>query len=142
MTETLTPSQKLKQKLRSGENTFGVWVTLESPTISEIAAHVGLDWICIDTEHGALDLQDVANHLRAISRSSTAGLVRVQGIDQGLIQRVLGLGAHGILLPRIRTAEEVERAVCFAKYPPRGSRGMGVERSTLWGKDIARAQKA
>jgi 2-keto-3-deoxy-L-rhamnonate aldolase RhmA len=142
MSDILNGSKRLKQKLRDGETTFGLWVTLESPTVSEMAAHIGLDWICIDTEHGGLELQDVADHLRAVSRSSTAALVRIQGIEQGMIQRVLGLGAHGILVPRIRTAEEVEQAVGFAKYPPRGSRGMGVERSTLWGKGISQAREA
>ena len=142
MMETQNPGQTLRKKLRGGQTTLGLWVTLESPTVSEIAAHIGLDWICIDAEHAGLDLQDIANHLRIISRSSTAGLVRIPGIDQGFIQRVLGLGAHGILVPRIRTAEEVERAVSFAKYPPRGSRGMGVERATLWGKGRSRSQQA
>src|SRR5262249_10712307 len=135
-------SKNLKQKLKAGETTFGLWVTMESPTISEIAAHIGLDWICLDMEHGPLQLHDIANHLRAVSGSSTAALVRIQGIEQGLIQRILGLGHDGILVPRIRTAEEVEQSVCFAKYPPRGSRGMGVERSTLWGKDISSAREA
>src|ERR1700730_13949614 len=46
------------------------------------------------------------------------------------------------MVPRIRTAEEVERAVCFAKYPPRSLRGMGVERATSWGKGIAHAKTA
>jgi 4-hydroxy-2-oxoheptanedioate aldolase len=45
-------------------------------------------------------------------------------------------------VPRIRTVEEVERAVCFAKYPPRGLRGMGVERATSWGKGMAHAKTA
>jgi 2-keto-3-deoxy-L-rhamnonate aldolase RhmA len=142
MNETLNAGQKLKQKLRNGETTFGLWVTLESPTISEIAAHLGIDWVVIDTEHGELDLQEVANHIRAIGRSYTAALVRISEIEHGLIQRVLGLGAHGILVPRIRSVEEVERTVRFAKYPPRGLRGMGVERSTLWGKGTAHAKSA
>jgi len=142
MAESTNAAVRLKQKLRNGETAFGLWVTMESPTVSEIAARIGLDWICIDTEHGELDLQEVANHLRAISRSSTAGLVRIPEIEHGLIQRTLGLGAHGIIVPRIRTAEEVERAVAFAKYPPRGVRGIGVERATSWGKSRAHANTA
>ena len=142
MTEALNAGQKFKQKLRSGETAFGLWVTLESATVSEIAAHVGLDWVCIDLEHGEFDFQEAANHIRALRRSSTAALVRISEIEHGLIQKALGLGAHGIIVPRIRTAEEVERAVRFAKYPSRGLRGMGVERSTLWGKAIATCNTA
>jgi len=134
--------QRLKQKLRSGETTFGLWVTLESPTITEIAAHLGLDWVCIDTEHGHLDLKEVLEHVRTTSRSATASLVRVQEIEQGVIKRVLDLGADGILVPQIRSADEVERAVYFAKYPPRGFRGIGGERATYWGKGLSRARTA
>jgi 2-dehydro-3-deoxyglucarate aldolase/4-hydroxy-2-oxoheptanedioate aldolase len=134
--------RELKEKLRKNETTFGLWVTLESPTVSEIAARIGLDWVCIDTEHGELDLQEVTNHLRAIRGSRTAVLVRVPDIQHGLIQRVLGMGAHGIMVPRIRTAEEVERTVYFAKYPPRGMRGMGVERATSWGMNTSHARNA
>jgi 2-keto-3-deoxy-L-rhamnonate aldolase RhmA len=132
----------LKNKLRTGDHTFGLWVTLESPTISEIARQVALDWVCIDLEHGELDFQELTNHLRALRGSNVACLVRIPDIQHGLIQRVLGIGAHGILVPRIRTAEEVELAVRFAKYPPRGVRGMGVERSTLWGMNNNSAKYA
>jgi 2-keto-3-deoxy-L-rhamnonate aldolase RhmA len=140
--ERQTPSQSLKQKLQNDEIALGLWITLETPTVSEIAAQIGLDWVCIDTEHSGLDFQDIANHLRALNGTRTAALVRIPGIDQGLIQKVLGLGAHGILVPRVRTAEEVELAVRFAKYPPRGSRGMGIERSTAWGKGMRRVSEA
>ena len=142
MIEQLDAGRRLKQKLRNGETTFGLWIALESPTISEIAVRMGLDWVCIDSETGGLDLQEVGNHLRAISRSSTAGLVTIEAIDQALIRRVLSLGADGIFVPRVRTAEDVERAVSFAKYTPRGVRGMGVESATSWGMSLASAKNA
>jgi 2-keto-3-deoxy-L-rhamnonate aldolase RhmA len=138
----MNSGQKLKQRLKSGETTFGLWVTLESPTLTEIAVHLGLDWVCIDTEHGHLDLKEVLEHLRATSRSATASLVRVQEIEQGVIKRVLDLGADGVIVPQIRSADEVERAVYFAKYPPRGFRGIGGERATYWGKGLSRARTA
>src|SRR4051812_26003425 len=99
----MNPGQVLKQKLKNGETTFGLWVTLESPTITEIATHLGLDWVCIDTEHGHLDLKEVLEHVRTTSRSATASLVRVQEIEQGVIKRVLDLGADGVIVPQIRS---------------------------------------
>jgi 2-keto-3-deoxy-L-rhamnonate aldolase RhmA len=142
MSTSLNAGQKLKQKLKNGETALGLWVTLESPTITEMAVLLGLDWICIDTEHGHLDFKEVLEHIRAANRSGTALIVRVQEIEQGVIKRVLDLGADGIIVPQICTAEEVERAVYFAKYPPRGFRGVGGERATLWGKGLARARSA
>jgi 2-keto-3-deoxy-L-rhamnonate aldolase RhmA len=142
MMQSQNPGQRLKQKLRSGQPALGLWITLGSTAVIEMAVHLGLDWVCIDAEHGDLDFREVSGHLAAASRSATASLVRVQEIEQGVIKRVLDLGADGVIIPQVRTAEEVEQAVRFAKYPPRGVRGIGAERATVWGKDLQRARSA
>lgn len=123
----------LKKKLASRKPTTGLWVTLESPTITEIAVTLGLDWVVIDAEHGHLDFKEILEHIRATRNSDTVPLVRIQEIEQGLIKRVLDLGAAGILVPQIYSPEEVAKAVRFAKYPPWGQRGVGGERATRWG---------
>jgi 2-keto-3-deoxy-L-rhamnonate aldolase RhmA len=96
-----SPAQKLKQKLKNGETALGLWVTLESPSITEMAVLLELDWVCIDTEHGHLDLKEVLEHIRAANRSGVALIVRVQEIEQGVIKRMLDLGADGIIVPQI-----------------------------------------
>lgn len=113
-----------------------MWVTLESPSITEIAATMQMDWVVIDAEHGHLDMKEIIEHLRAARNSKTTALVRIQEIEEGLIKRVLDIGAEGILIPQVRSADDVERAVRFAKYPPRGIRGIGAERATRWGPGI------
>jgi 2-dehydro-3-deoxyglucarate aldolase len=130
------PRSRLKESWRRGETTYGIWVTLESPSITEIAAVAGLDWVVIDAEHGSLDFKEIVEHLRATRNSRTTPLVRVPSIDPGTIKRVLDLGAAGILLPQIRSAREVAEAIGFAKYPPAGTRGIGAERATRWGMGI------
>jgi 2-keto-3-deoxy-L-rhamnonate aldolase RhmA len=124
---------RLKEKLARGETALGMWITLESPSITEIAVMLGFDWVVIDTEHGHLDFKEVVEHLRVTRNTATTPLVRVQEIEQGLIKRVLDLGAQGIIVPQVSTAGEVEQAVRFAKYPPWGVRGVGGERATSWG---------
>src|SRR5437870_12293353 len=108
----------LKQKLAAQQTTLGLWITLESPSITEIAVELGYDWVVIDAEHGHLDFKEILEHLRATRNATTTPLVRVQEIEQGLIKRVLDLGAAGILIPQVTTAAEVDQAVRFAKYPP------------------------
>jgi 2-keto-3-deoxy-L-rhamnonate aldolase RhmA len=132
----IEPHNHLKQKLARGETALGMWVTLESPTVTEIAVALGLDWVVIDTEHGHLDFKEVVEHLRATRGTATTPLVRVQEIEQGTIKRVLDLGAHGVIVPQVQTAAEVELAVRFAKYPPWGVRGVGGERATRWGMGL------
>lgn len=126
----------LKAKLARGETTLGLWVTLEAPTITEIAVLLGLDWVVIDTEHGHLDYKEVVEHLRAVRGSQTTPLVRITELSRGLIKRVLDLGAHGVIVPQVETAAEVAQAAQFLKYPPRGVRGIGGERATHWGMGL------
>ena len=75
----------LKRKLADGQLTHGLWVTLEAPTISEIGVELGIDWICVDAEHGHLDLKEVVEHLRVTNHTQTTSLVRITEIQQGLI---------------------------------------------------------
>ncbi len=126
----------LKKKLAARKPTCGLWVTLEAPSITEIAVTLGLDWVVIDAEHGHLDFKEILEHIRATRNSETVALVRIQEIEQGLIKRVLDMGAGGILIPQVYSPEDVERAVRFAKYPPWGLRGVGAERATRWGMGL------
>jgi 2-keto-3-deoxy-L-rhamnonate aldolase RhmA len=131
------PANSLKPKLARGEMTLGLWVTLESPTITEIAVALGLDWVVIDCEHGSLDLKEVVEHIRVTRNSATTPLVRIPETTPGIIKRVLDLGAHGIIVPQVNHADDVAMAVRYAKYPPWGTRGVGGDRATLWGLGLA-----
>src|ERR1044071_6859134 len=125
--------QKLKRKLAAGETAYGMWVTLESPSISEMAVAIGLDWIVIDAEHGHLDWKEIAEHVRATVRSDTVALVRIAELNGGLVKRVLDIGADGVVIPWMESREQLEAAVRFARYPAEGMRGIGAERATAWG---------
>jgi 2-keto-3-deoxy-L-rhamnonate aldolase RhmA/quercetin dioxygenase-like cupin family protein len=130
-------TQKLKQRLAAGETALGMWVTLESPSISEMAVGLGLDWIVIDAEHGHLDWKEVTEHIRSTVRSQTVALVRLAELNIGLVKRALDVGADGVVIPWIETADQLRQAVAFAHYPPRGLRGVGGERATAWGQCFA-----
>jgi 2-keto-3-deoxy-L-rhamnonate aldolase RhmA len=123
----------LRAKLRSTETQFGLWVTLESATVTEIAAELGLSWVCLDLEHGNLDYSHVVAHARAAKGSGTAVLVRVPAITSDAIKRCLDLGVDGVLLPLVRNAAELEIGYQYGRYPSRGIRGIGGERALRWG---------
>ena len=69
----------LRGRIKAGETSYGLWVTLESPTLTEMAVALGLDWVCIDMEHGHLEFSDVNAHIRAVANSGTSVIVRVSG---------------------------------------------------------------
>ncbi|MBL8856084.1 MAG: hypothetical protein JNK57_19110 [Planctomycetaceae bacterium] len=134
---------RLKNDLPDGPPKFGMWVTLESPNVSEAAIGLGLDWLLIDMEHGHLGWKDVANHLRVINARGIPGLIRVPDLCRESIQRALDIGADGIVVPMISTREQLELAFRYGKYPPRGARGLGGERCVKWGLEtLAYIQEA
>src|SRR6266581_6985442 len=103
--------KRLREKLAADEPVYGLWVTLESASISEMAVSLGLGWIVIDAEHGHLDWKDILEHVRATVRSETVALVRVAELNAGLIKRVLDIGADGIIIPWIETVPQLKQAV-------------------------------
>jgi 2-keto-3-deoxy-L-rhamnonate aldolase RhmA len=126
--------RSLRRKLAADTPVVGLWVTLESPSITEIAVALGIDWVVIDAEHGHLDWKEILEHLRAAVRSETAVLVRVAELNIGLIKRALDIGADGVVVPWMESAEQLRQAVAFARFPPEGVRGIGAERATCWGQ--------
>jgi 2-keto-3-deoxy-L-rhamnonate aldolase RhmA/quercetin dioxygenase-like cupin family protein len=125
---------KFRTKLAEDHALMGVWITLESPSLSEAAVSLGVDWIVVDVEHGHLDWKDIVGHLRSTVRSDTVAFIRISEGSESLIKRSLDCGADGIIVPRIETADQLRRVVQLASYPPQGIRGIGAERATGWGQ--------
>src|SRR5258708_14335603 len=97
--------QKLRKKLAADEAVYGLWVTLESASITEMAVALGLDWGVVDAEHGHLDWADIVSHIRVAVRSNTVVLVRIAGWQDELIKRDLGMRADGNVVPHIKPTQ-------------------------------------
>ena len=124
-------------KLANNQPVYGLWATLESASVTEMAVALGMDWVVIDAEHGHLDWKEINEHIRAGIRSDTAILVRLAERSTALTKRALDIGADGIVIPWISTVEELKEAIRDARYPPEGRRGIGGERATAWGQCVA-----
>src|SRR6266566_973302 len=109
--------KRLRAKLAADEPVYGLWITLESPSISEMAVALGVDWLVVDAEHGPLDWKDISEHIRAAVRSDTVVLVRIAELSGGLIKRALDIGADGVVVPWVESAEQLRQAIAFARYP-------------------------
>ena len=125
---------QFRAKLAADEPVHGVWITMEAPSLSEAAVAMGIDYLVIDAEHGHLDWNEIAAHLRTAVRSGTVVLVRIAEDNVGLIKRALDCGADGVVVPRVETAAQLGQIVALASFPPRGIRGIGAERATAWGQ--------
>jgi 2-keto-3-deoxy-L-rhamnonate aldolase RhmA len=123
----------LKAKLKAGEATLGSWVSVAHPTIAEVMAQAGFDWLAIDMEHGIIGIESVLALVQAINTTSVTPLVRVPWNEPVIIKQVLETGAAGLILPQVSTAEEAEAAVRACKFPLEGIRGIGAQRATGFG---------
>lgn len=101
--------------------------------MTEAAVALGLDWVCIDMEHGHQDFREVMDHLRIVRGTETTPIVRVPNIEMSSIKRALDMGAHGVIVPYAQSAQEVQDAMRYGKYPPIGVRGVAGDRCVKWG---------
>jgi len=108
--------------ISQGRKPVGAFLTSSDPSTSVIFGDVGYDFVIIDGEHGALDTRDVLNHIRAARSAGTLVIVRVLYNEAALIQRAVDLGADGVIVPKIATAADAERALAATQYK-RGGRG-------------------
>jgi 2-keto-3-deoxy-L-rhamnonate aldolase RhmA len=123
-----------RSKLQAGQACLGTCITFADPTVTEALCDL-LDFVWIDTEHNPLTLESVQGHVMATKGTATTPLVRVAWNDPVLIKPVLDLGAAGVIVPLVKTAEDVRRAVAACKYPPSGVRGYGPRRPSKFGRD-------
>ncbi len=129
--------KRFRSRLASNEPLYGLWVTLESASITEMAVALGMDWVVIDAEHGYLDWKEINEHIRAGLRSDTVVLVRLAERSTSLSKRALDIGADGVVIPWVETVEDLEAAIRDCRYPTEGRRGIGGERATAWGQCLA-----
>lgn len=116
--------KNLKERVQKGETLFGCFLGLGSPLTAEIMGMAGYDWALIDLEHGAGDERETLHQLQALEHTPAAAIIRVESTVRQRAHRVLDLGAHGIMFPRIDTAEQAREAVAAMRYPPHGIRGV------------------
>ncbi len=118
-----------KKQLRAGQPKLGLFLNAHSPTVAEQLAHSGYDWLLVDTQHGPMGYEKLSAMLSGIANGGAKSMVRV-GVrvggysDRPGIQQALDLGADGVLIPYINSAEEARQAVSCTKYPTAGTRSV------------------
>jgi 4-hydroxy-2-oxoheptanedioate aldolase len=124
MSEVLTGAE-FKKQLRAGTPKMGLFVNSSSPTVVEQLAFSGYDWLLVDTQHGPMGHESLSGMLAGIANGGAKSLVRVGGYqDRPGIQQSLDMGADGVLVPYINTADEARQAVSCCRYPTAGTRSV------------------
>lgn len=124
MSDVLTGAE-FKKQLRDGTPKLGLFLNSHSPTVAEQLAHSGYDWLLVDSQHGPMGHETLSAMIAGVSGGGAKSLVRVAGYhDRGGIQQSLDVGADGVLIPYINTADEARQAVSCCRYPTTGTRSV------------------
>ena len=126
----------IKTWVQSHSPQLGTIITIDHPTIMEIAKLAGFDWLWIDAEHGRFN-EVSASLCCAVNAGGTPAFVRLPDRSATSIKRFLDIGCDGIIVPQVSSFAEVEEIARAALYPPRGERSIGIARAQGYGTTFA-----
>jgi 2-dehydro-3-deoxyglucarate aldolase/4-hydroxy-2-oxoheptanedioate aldolase len=130
----------IKTKLRDGTPTFGTFVFEFATTgIARLSAAAGAEFIIFDMEHTGWSIETIRMLLATSCAADIVPMVRVPATEYHFLARALDLGAMGLMVPMVDSAEQARKIVHCAKYPPAGRRGaaFGVGHDNYTGGDWA-----
>jgi len=125
--------ETFREDLKSGKKPIGVSITFTDPLVTD-ALGDSVDFFWIDLEHSAMSMEALGGHLLAARSRKVPALVRVSGNSTPFIKMVLDAGADGIIVPQIKSVDEVIQVVKDCRYPPAGQRGYGPRVPSNYGR--------
>jgi len=129
-------NNEFKRMMKAGKQGFGTWITVESPMCAELMSSLGFDYFVLDNEHSPLDIMHMQTLMQAFRPDSkTCPIIRPWWNDMVAIKRALDIGAQGLLIPWVNTAEQAKAAVSYSRYAPVGLRGCGPRRAAMFDPD-------
>src|SRR5579862_3173356 len=115
----------IRRAVREGRAALGTGLKeFASRGVPWIIEAAGFDYCAIDHEHGAFDIQTIANLASWFQATNVSPIVRLHKSFAHLIPGILDQGIMGIQVSEVENAEEARAIVRLAKYPPLGNRGI------------------
>lgn len=122
----------VKRLWQEGKAAVGGWLSIPDSFSAEVMAKLGLDWLCVDMQHGVIGYDAAVAMLQAISTTDVTPIVRVPWNDPAIIMKALDAGAYGVIVPLVNTREQAGAAVAACRYPPKGIRSYGPTRAAYY----------
>jgi 4-hydroxy-2-oxoheptanedioate aldolase len=126
-------SDDLRELLLSDRPLLGTWCSIPSPYCVELLASAGFEWVCVDLQHGLVGEDLLPVMLQAADAAGIPAFARTRWNDAPSIMRALDLGAAGVIVPFVSTAEQAAACAAACRYPPLGERSWGAMRPLVAG---------
>lgn len=117
-------SNRVKSLLGAGGVSLGTMVfEFHSTGVARLAAEAGAEFTIFDMEHTGWSLETIRMLVATSRMTDMVPLVRVPATEYHFMARVLDMGALGVMVPMVETAEQAQRIASSCRYPPVGRRG-------------------
>jgi len=116
-------------KKRLSENKFAIGHMISefgTRGQAKMLERADIDFVVIDREHSGSTSADIADLVAWFKATDIAPFVRIPQIQYHFISRTFDVGALGIMVPNVKTAQEAGAIVDAAKYAPLGNRGVSL----------------
>lgn len=120
---------------RPNEKIIGIWQQIPLPMISRFLSGMGWEWIILDMQHGCMSTETAYECIHTIRAHGARPLVRTSIGSPSEVQKMLDLGAGGVVVPMVNSEAEARMMAQAAKYPPQGARSVGGDNFYTWGQD-------
>jgi len=115
----------IRRAVREGRAALGTQLKeFGSRGVPWIIQESGFDYVAIDHEHGAFDMETLANLASWFQATDVSPIVRIHKSFAHLIPGILDQGIMGVQVSEVDNAEEARAIVRLGKYPPLGNRGI------------------
>jgi 2-keto-3-deoxy-L-rhamnonate aldolase RhmA len=125
----VTQTNRIKAAIAEGRRIRGLHLTFAQPSVIELLAIVGVDYVYLDGEHGAFDNRDIESACVAAERHGITPIARVPDPSAATITRFLDRGIKGIVVPHVDSVEDARAVIDAAYYGPLGNRSYGGNRT-------------
>ena len=117
----------LKAMAKSRDIKIGHFIVeFATPGIGQILKGAGCDFALFDTEHSGFGFETIKNVLRYMQAADLPTIVRVPSKEYNHIARAADMGAEGVMVPMVGTADEARTVLDCLKYYPEGNRGVAL----------------
>lgn len=129
-------ASNLKGGLRDRKIVVGGWISFAHPSITEIFANCGFDFIAIDMEHSTISLEQAQRIIAASQSYGVPCLPRPVSHSNDWIKPLLDSGANGLIAPMVNSGIDCKTLSSLIKFPPLGRRSFGVNRAHEYGRSF------
>ena len=125
----------VRRKIEDGQEVLGAFLWTYSEPVVECLSYTGLDYVIIDCEHTPVEADGAVSLIRAAECRGLTPFVRAKELGRSAILKLLDGGAMGVIVPNIKTVDEVKKIAAYGKYPPVGERGFVQSREAGFGQE-------